>query len=398
LIKFGRSFFGRAIGNQSRAFGQWRRHNGYFQACNGALSISWGRFAEASEWAAKALLKSEPFAQTEGCGIFLAPGCSSKSEGNKSNLLAEGLEFFHRILVYLYVDVHPYMESRPRQIRAQAGRLSLTNPRRGENSNGFFPLPVSGRESSRAGLRWILSRLPCPEVIEERNRMAREIHDTLAQQFAGIFLHLEAANNLLNAQQQHLSEYVTRAKELAKCGLEDARRMLLGLRPKSLDGSQLCDALKQLAENFCGDCGIDCSFCLRGRTCKLPETAEDELYRVAQEALCNVRKHSRARAVSILLRYRPGGVLLAIKDNGHGFVVKKPQAGAQGFGLPAMSERALRLGGKLEINSRAGAGTELKMTVPVPRRISTETNNQRISETEINACPPSGENPDFDRA
>jgi signal transduction histidine kinase len=67
----------------------------------------------------------------------------------------------------------------------------------------------------------ILSRLPCPEVIEERNRMAREIHDTLAQQFAGIFLHLETANSLLNAEQQDISEYVTRAKELAKCGLED---------------------------------------------------------------------------------------------------------------------------------------------------------------------------------
>src|SRR5690242_5201018 len=136
------------------------------------------------------------------------------------------------------------MESNPRQMRAQTSRVSLTNPRRGKNPNGVFTLPDSGRESSRASLRWILSRLPCPEVIEERNRMAREIHDTLAQQFASIFLHLEAANRLLNPEQQGISEYVTRAKELARCGLEDARRMLLGLRPKSLEGSQLCDALK----------------------------------------------------------------------------------------------------------------------------------------------------------
>jgi len=290
--------------------------------------------------------------------------------------VTEGLEFFPRILVYLYVDVDPYMESKPRQMRAQTSRVSLTNPRRGKNPNGVFTLPDSGRESSRASLRWILSRLPCPEVIEERNRMAREIHDTLAQQFASIFLHLEAANRLLNPEQQDISEYVTRAKELARCGLEDARRMLLGLRPKSLEGSQLCDALKRLAQSFWGDCGIECSFCLRGRAYKLPETAEDELYRVSQEALCNVRKHSRARSVSILLRYRPDGVLLAIKDNGHGFVVKKHQAGAHGFGLLAMSDRALRLGGKVDINSHAGAGTELKMTVPVPRRISTERNNQ----------------------
>ena len=286
------------------------------------------------------------------------------------------------------------MESRPKQVRAQTGRLSLTSPRRGKNPKGFFTLPGSGLGSSRASLRWILSRLPCPEVIEERNRMAREIHDTLAQQFAGILLHLEAADNLHNAEQQDISQYVTRAKELAKCGLEDARRMLLGLRPKSLEGAQLCDALKQLADNFFRDCGIECSFCLRGRAYKLSETAENELYRVTQEALCNVRKHSRARSVSIVLRYRPGGVLLAIKDDGHGFVVKKPQAGAQGFGLLAMSERALRLGGKVEINSSpAGAGTELKMTVPVDRPISTEKGI--INETEINTTAQSGQDPDF---
>jgi signal transduction histidine kinase len=207
--------------------------------------------------------------------------------------------------------------------------------------------------------------------------MAREIHDTLAQQFAGILLHLEAANNLHNAEQQDISEYVTRAKELAKCGLEDARRMLLGLRPKSLGRRPIMRRAQTARREFWRDFGIECSFCWRGRAYKLSETAENELYRVTQEALCNVRKHSGARSVSILLRYRPGGVLLAIKDDGHGFVVKKPQAGAQGFGLLAMSERALRLGGKVEINSSpAGAGTELKMTVPVDRPISTDTNNQ----------------------
>jgi signal transduction histidine kinase len=267
------------------------------------------------------------------------------------------------------------MESRPKQVRAQTGRFGLTHPRRRKDPNGFT-LTDSGLWSSRASLRWILSSLPCPEVIEERNRMAREVHDTLAQQFAGILLHLEAANSLDNAGEQHISECVARAKELAKSGLEDARRMLLGLRPKSLEGAQLCDALKQLADNFFRDCGIQCSFCLRGRAPKLSEDTENELYRVAQEALCNVRKHSGARSVSILLRYGSGGVLLAIKDDGQGFVVKKTEAGAQGFGLLAMSDRALRLGGKVDINSRAGAGTELKMTVPVHRRISTERNNQ----------------------
>jgi len=132
-------------------------------------------------------------------------------------------------------------------------------------------------------------------VMEERNRLAREIHDTLVQQFAGIVLHLEAANGMNSTG--NLSECFARVRDLAKCGLEDARRMLLGLRPKSLDGARLSDALGQLAERFSRECAIHCTFNVSGRAHKLTEEIENELYRVAQEALCNVRKHSRAAAV-----------------------------------------------------------------------------------------------------
>jgi signal transduction histidine kinase len=244
---------------------------------------------------------------------------------------------------------------------------------------------------SEAGLSRILRMLPCPEVIEERNRMAREIHDTLAQEFAGILLHLEAADSLHNAAPPNISEYVARARELAKCGLEDARRMLLGLRPRPLEGAHLPDALRQLAENFSRDCGMQCSFCQRGRAHKLPEDTENELYRVAQEALCNVRKHSRARSVSILLRYRSGGVLLAIKDNGQGFCFNAPHGLARGFGLPGMSDRALRLGGRVDVNSHPGAGTEVKMTVPMPGRKPQPKGT--INETKINAHGRPGPDP-----
>jgi Signal transduction histidine kinase len=218
----------------------------------------------------------------------------------------------------------------------------------------------------------IVETLPCPAVIEERNRMAREIHDTLAQQFAGILLHLEAVNNL--DEDENPSECLARARELAKCGLEDARRMLLGLRPKSLEGAHLSEALGQLAESFSRDCGINCAFNVNGRTRKLPETVENELYRVAQEALCNVRKHSRAASVSILLSYQSGGVVLAIKDNGQGFVMKQRQAGAHGFGLPAMCDRASRLGGRMDINTGQGTGTEVRMSVPLRGKTSNERN------------------------
>jgi signal transduction histidine kinase len=267
------------------------------------------------------------------------------------------------------------------QAQEQLGtaRVDVTNPRAKNPLAAFgnqqFPPCNRGDHSSKTippatGLSPLVETLPCSEVIEERNRMAREIHDTLAQQFAGILLHLEAVNNLDKAE--NASECLTRARELAKCGLEDARRMLLGLRPKSLEGADLAGALRQLAEGFSRDCGIDCRFNVGGRAHKLPEPVENELYRVAQEALCNVRKHSRAASVSILLDYRSGGVVLAIKDNGQGFAVKQRRAGARGFGLPAMCDRAFRLGGRMDINTGQGTGTEVKLSVPLPAKTSKE--------------------------
>jgi len=218
--------------------------------------------------------------------------------------------------------------------------------------------------------RRFVETLASSAVIEERNRLAREIHDTLVQEFAGILLHLEAANG--SDEPVNLSECFACVRELAKCGLEDARRMLLGLRPKSLEGAKLSDALGQLAERFSHDCGIHCTFNVSGRLHKLTEEIENELYRVAQEALCNVRKHSRAGCVSILLSYGAGAVMLAIKDNGQGFVMKQPQAGANGFGLPAMCDRASRLGGRMDISSMQGTGTELRMSVPIRSKTSKE--------------------------
>lgn len=213
-----------------------------------------------------------------------------------------------------------------------------------------------------------MESLPCPAVIEERNRLAREIHDTLAQEFAGILLHLEAANGLGGAVSA--SEALARAKDLAKCGLEDARRMLLGLRPKSLEGALFSDALRQLAERFSRDCGINCTFSANGRPHKLAEETENELYRVAQEALCNVRKHSRTDFVSISLSYSSSGVVLAIKDNGQGFAINQREAGANGFGLPMMCERANCLGGTMDIKTAQGAGTEIRMSVPLSGKTS----------------------------
>ena len=216
------------------------------------------------------------------------------------------------------------------------------------------------------GLTQPLETFPRSAVLEERSRMAREIHDTLAQEFAGILLHLEAIGSPEDIDSSIISECLARARELAKCGLEDTRRMLLGLRPRSLEGVTLSDALRQLAECFSRDCGIGCTFHGDTRVREIPAEIQNELYRVAQEALCNVRKHSRAPSASISLGCRPCLVVLKIRDTGKGFATIRHQAGGHGYGLSTMRERAHRLGGKIEIETGPGAGTEVKMTVPFP--------------------------------
>ena len=214
------------------------------------------------------------------------------------------------------------------------------------------------------GLTQVFETLPRSAVLEERSRMAREIHDTLAQEFAGILLHLEAVGGAEDIGSSIISERLARARELAKCGLEDARRMLLALRPKSLEGATLLDALRQLAGRFSRDCGIGCTFRVDGLARELPAEIQDEFYRVTQEALCNVRKHSRAPSVSISLRYGTGMVVLKIKDTGRGFATATDQEPGHGYGLTTMRERAQRLGGKIEIATGPRTGTEVKMTVP----------------------------------
>ena len=200
-------------------------------------------------------------------------------------------------------------------------------------------------------------------AIEERQRLAGEIHDTLVQEFAGILLHLEAARGAANNRPHELGRVLARARELAKSGLEDTRRMLLGLRPRALEGAHIAGALHQLAGSFSRDCGRDCKFIHSGEPHELPEHVQDELFRVAQEALWNVRKHSGATCVSIALSYNPGAIVLKIRDDGRGFPAKKKRT--EGFGLQSMCERARRIGGKMEVHSGREIGTEVTVTVPI---------------------------------
>ncbi|CAA9547090.1 MAG: hypothetical protein AVDCRST_MAG88-497 [uncultured Thermomicrobiales bacterium] len=199
-------------------------------------------------------------------------------------------------------------------------------------------------------------------VVEERNRMAREIHDGLAQGFAGIILQLEVARSLLD-DALAAEERLVRAQELARASLGEARRSVWNLRPTPLQGRSLDEALRAHTDEWSRSTGIATSFTVEGTPRPLVAEVETALLRIAQEALNNILKHAAASRVEVTLRLDPAPVLLRVCDNGRGFSAPTPEAGG-GFGLTSMRERAGRIGSQIAIDSTPGAGTCVEVTVP----------------------------------
>ena len=203
--------------------------------------------------------------------------------------------------------------------------------------------------------------------LEERTRIAREIHDTLAQDLTAIALHVEGALTQLDRDPGRARERLERALATARDGLEEARRSVLDLRTVSLAGKPLAEALTALGRAFTSETGVRVHVRADGAP-PLPLRAEAELYRVAGEALANVRRHAHAREVEIALRGRPGGVELIVRDDGRGFDPKAfdPKAPRDGHhGIAGMRERAKLLGGSLRVESRPGRGARVVARVPV---------------------------------
>src|SRR5438874_2488599 len=199
--------------------------------------------------------------------------------------------------------------------------------------------------------------------VEERARIAREIHDTLAQGLTAIALNIESAMHRMDSRPEQARERLERALSMARENLEEARRSVLDLRTTSqLAGRPLSEALAALARTFTSDTGIAVRVQADG-SLRLPIRTEAELFRIAQEALTNVRKHARARSVKVELRRRSHMVALSVKDDGHGFALREVHGDGQG--LIGMRERARLLDGQLQIRSRQGEGTTVTARVPL---------------------------------
>jgi signal transduction histidine kinase len=212
----------------------------------------------------------------------------------------------------------------------------------------------------------LVARARQDAVTGERQRMAREMHDTLAQGLAGIITQLEAAEQARDtpAWERHLR----RARALARDSLADARRSVHAMRPEPLEEARLPEALEGEARRFSELHGVRADVTTTGVARTLRAEIEVTLLRAAQEALANVAKHAAAGRVGLTLSYMDDIVTLDVRDDGTGFTVNGHARGHAsedgGFGLLGMRQRVAGLDGTLQIESEPGAGTALSVSVP----------------------------------
>jgi signal transduction histidine kinase/HAMP domain-containing protein len=203
-------------------------------------------------------------------------------------------------------------------------------------------------------------------VTEERNRMAREIHDTLAQGFTGIILQLEATEQALGETSDEVQKHLNQARSLARKSLAEARRSVWNLSPQALEQLRLDEAVKHEVERFKTDHAIEARFMQYGERRDLPPETGTALFRICQEALANIGKHAKATQVDVVLNYEPNSIGLTVKDNGIGFEVQPDgKSGKGGFGLISMRERVLGQRGKFEVQSEKDVGTVISVSIPL---------------------------------
>src|ERR1700676_2635555 len=256
----------------------------------------------------------------------------------------------------------------------------------------FVPMLVAGRVAGFIGIRFTLKRNFRQEEIEltralaqqatlaiqltllsaqnrqsavmaERNRMARDIHDTLAQGFTGVIVQLEAAGEaMFQSRTAIVSDHLNLAGDLARESLREARRSMQALRAHALEEKQLSEALKDLVKKMTAGTIVKAEFTSRGEQQKFRPKGKKDLFRTEEEVLTNVLRHARASEFHVLLVFDSREIRLNLRDDGCGF---DPKRRHEGFGLQGMRERTEGMGGQLSIESASGKGTMISIVLPL---------------------------------
>ena len=199
-------------------------------------------------------------------------------------------------------------------------------------------------------------------VLEERNRMARDIHDTLAQGLTGVIVQLQAAEDATSkGYTKEAQDHLQNARHLARHGLSEARRSVRALRPQALEDATFWEGLQSAIKNATVGTDIHAEFHLRGRLRELRPTVQENLLHIGQEALTNTLKYGHATRFETRLSFNAREVRLELRDNGNGF---KMNGRRDGFGLTGMRERAEQMSGRLTVSSARGKGTKIVVVLP----------------------------------
>jgi signal transduction histidine kinase len=272
-----------------------------------------------------------------------------------------GSEYSHRIEVLANPDHFPWVLAVVRSVALLAIGIS------------FKLLSIQIEERKR-----LQSSLASAErkagVLEERQRLAREIHDTLAQGFASIIVHLERAEQINGLGGSPAKGHMDLARSVAREGLEEARRMMAALRPEILERRALPEAVTRFCEEWSRRTGIPSRLEITGTPSPMHPDIELTLLRGVQESLTNVARHSGARTTAVTLSYMEDIIVLDVQDDGKGFVPGSTGGdGKGGFGLHGMRERVEALQGSLQVESTPGEGTTISLALPVFRPVGGDT-------------------------
>jgi signal transduction histidine kinase len=199
-------------------------------------------------------------------------------------------------------------------------------------------------------------------VLEERNRMARDIHDTLAQGLTGVIVQLQAAEDATSkGYKKDAANHLQSAHDLARAGLNEARRSVRALRPQVLEEATFWEALQTVVKNATAGTGLHAEFHRRGKVRELAPLVQENLLHIGQEALTNALRYAQATRFEARLSFHATEVHLELHDNGVGF---KTNGHHDGFGLTGMQERVTQMGGVLSVMSARGKGTKIVVASP----------------------------------
>jgi signal transduction histidine kinase len=204
-------------------------------------------------------------------------------------------------------------------------------------------------------------------VLSERNRMAREIHDTLAQGLAATSVQLRLAKKYLNGDSEVVTGHLDAAQQLVRDSLEESRSSIWNMRAHVLENEDLPGALKGILKHLADGMDVATRFDVIGRSRRLAPVIENNILRIGQEAISNATKHSGAKHIDVILEYQDQQFSLSVKDDGHGFDPNNPPFSDGGFGLIGMRERALELRARLQIRSAPNQGAEVLLNAPLPK-------------------------------